>query len=406
MYNPFSLNNLSTNVYEIERYNEGTWFYKLFGSSKVNRLRTDRERLEAVLTNPAALKVFKLQCDAFSRGKVTAHLNGKPRLNDSLVNLIHKPNPFQTERQFLWDYMFWTMLGTSYLYNSSRSATDSTSLYWLIPARFEWTEEVCDKLDRMVLSKKSYNDLKNLKVRYYNLDGSYTFYKLSEIKPFFDLSNGFGNWYRGSSAIDALYKVISNSEKGLDSKGINLEFSGKFFVSGQHKEEDVYNTPMSDPEKQSIEASLRSNKPVHATKSMVDLKRFVDNLGNQKLDDAYRNDYFTIGTMYGIPRDVLEAFDSSTYENQEKAQGRHVEMCLMPKGQDLMEGIEKIFGYDNRNVKLCISWDHLSFMQVFERERVSVRASKLANLRQAQEMNILTEEEVIEQGKEIMGLDE
>jgi hypothetical protein len=401
MYNPFS-----TNIYEAERYKSGEWFYQLFSSDNIAvKLKTEKERLDAVLNNPAALKVFKLQCDLFSLAEVSAISKGsnKIRVNDPLHNHLKRPNLYQTQRQFLWDYMFWTMLGTSYLYTSSKVLNNNTNQYFLNPTRFVWTEEIINALDKNIISKQSYNDNMKMTIQYYNLDGTWSKYQLKDITTFFDLSNGVGNWFRGNSAIDALYKVISNSEKGLDAKGVNLDFSAKYFASGTHKEDDIYGTPMGNTEKESIEKSFMKNKPVHATKSNVTLQRFVDDIAALKLDEGYFADYFIIGGMYGIPRDVLEAnLTGSTYENQEKARASFVDYCLRPKGEDLMNGLERIFGYDERNIDLHISWNHLSFMQVVERDRASLKMSQLANLRQAQEMMILNEEEVIARGKQIM----
>jgi hypothetical protein len=401
MYNPFS-----TNIYEAERSNNGEWFYQLFSSDNVAiKLKTEKERLDAVLCNPAALKVFKLQCDLFSLGEVRAVSKGssKIRVNDPLSNHLKRPNVYQTQRQFLWDYMFWTMLGTSYLYTSSKVLNDNTSQYFLDPTRFVWTEEIINAMDKNIVSKQRHNENMKMSIEYFNLDGTWTKYQLKDISTFFDLSNGVGNWFRGNSSIDALYKVISNSEKALDAKGVNLDFSAKYFASGTHKEDDIYGTPMGDAEKNSIEKSFSKNKPVHATKSNVTLQRFVDDIAALKLDEGYFADYFIIGGMYNIPRDVLEAnLAGSTYENQEKARASFVDYCLRPKGEDLMNGLENVFGYDDKNIDLHISWNHLSFMQVVERDRASLKMSQLANLRQAQEMMILTEEEVVARGKEIM----
>ena len=403
MYNPFS-----TNVYEAERNRSGDWFYKLFkGNNAAIAIKTERERLIAVLTNPAALKVFKLQCDMFSLAEVKAIRNKKVLDNDPLIKFLNQPNNYQNLRQYLWDYMFWTMLGTSYLYTNSKVLSPNTKQYWLDPSRFDFTDEIINAMDKNVISDKAYKDNLKLTIEYSNLDGTVTTYALSEIMPFFDLSNGVGNWFRGNSAVDALYKVISNSDRGLDAKGVNLEFSGKYFISGTHKEEDVFGSPMSGMEKESIEDSVRTSKTVHATKSMVELKRFVDDIAKLKLDEGYMADYFIIGGMYGIPRDVLEVnAGGATFENQEKARVAHVDYCLKPKGQDLMLGLEKLFGYDAKNIDLVISWSHLGFMQVVERERATVKSTQLANLRLAQEMEVLTPDEVILRGKEIMEYDD
>lgn len=64
-----------------------------------------------VLSNPAVLKVFCLQADLFSMGKVTVEKNDIEIEDDPFVALVSKPNPFtKTQSQFLRDFMFWNML--------------------------------------------------------------------------------------------------------------------------------------------------------------------------------------------------------------------------------------------------------------------------------------------------------
>lgn len=400
MYNPFS-----SNVYRsVERDLGGNWFYEFMNGGTAGKYGSDLERFNTVLYNPAVLKAIKLQCDMFSLGKFKAVRNGKELPNDQLIKLLKYPNLFQSQRQFLWDHMFWLMVfGNSYLHNTSSILNDKTKLYFLNPSNLVWTDKLIKQLDKIVLSEKSFKDIKDLQIEYKQKDGTSKYYKLKEIAPFFDLSNGLGNWYRGASPLDALYKIIDNVEIGLDSKGTSLKFAGKYLVSGQHKESDVYGTPMGETEKNSIEQSTMSNKPVHAVKSMLDIKRFVEDIDKLKLDDAYISDFFKVCNFYGIPRDVAEAsVQGSTYENQEKSRGAHVEYCLQPKGNDLADGLERLFGYTDKNIDIQISWSHLGFMQFFEKERVNVVTTRLNNLRIAQEMELLTPEEVIERGKMIL----
>jgi hypothetical protein len=107
-----------------------------------------------------------------------------------------------------------------------------------------------------------------------------------------------------------------------------------------------------------------------------------------KLDDSYYNDFFMIGSMYGIPKDVLESAirGNSTYDNQEKAIGRHVDYVMKPKGQMLTDELEEKFGYKD----LKMSWGHLSFNQVFELQKETVIKAKLDNaiLAKANQLNV------------------
>ena len=76
MYNPFSLN---SHITEAERLSNGDWYFKLFDNQNTNNFKrlSDNDRLNFVLSNPALLKVFKLNCDLFSLAEVTAIRNNK-----------------------------------------------------------------------------------------------------------------------------------------------------------------------------------------------------------------------------------------------------------------------------------------------------------------------------------------
>ena len=103
-------------------------------------------------------------------------------------------------------------------------------------------------------------------------------------------------------------------------------------------------------------------------------------MASLQLDEKYLNQYFLIGNMYGIPRDVLEAYTSATYENQEKARMAHVSYCLQPKGNAFMNDFEYFFGYRESGKNIYIDWSHLPFMQVFEEQKSSVEKSKIDSL--------------------------
>ena len=55
----------------VERDLSGNWFYEIFSTkSNFKKGLSDKQKLEIILNNPAALKVFKLNCDLFTLGKV------------------------------------------------------------------------------------------------------------------------------------------------------------------------------------------------------------------------------------------------------------------------------------------------------------------------------------------------
>lgn len=89
--------------------------------------------------------------------------------------------------------------------------------------------------------------------------------------------------------------------------------------------------------------------------------------------------------MYGIPREVLDAnTKGSTYENQEKSTGKHVEYSLKPAGTALTDVLEKRFSFQD----LRMEWKHLSFNQVFEKDKAERQGIQLDNLKKAIDMGI------------------
>lgn len=365
--------------------------FKFWAAAPVfNTYTQDVDKIRVIFSNPALLKVFCLQCDLFSLAKVYVYTKDDKELpDDPAVARLSNPNPLQSGSQFLWDYMFWKMVGNAYLYMESNIVErDNAPMYWLENHKIEWPLSIENEKDKLILSERKMKEIMGTVITYRYDDGTVFKFPLSKIATINDLSNGVGNWFKGFSRIDALYKVVSNSEISLDSKNINVRYTGKFLVAGQQDPKDVTKIPMSADEKKDIEDKIngdtwndRTNgeKQVHAVKSMVDIKRFVDDLRVLELDKSFLADYYLIGSMYGIPRDVLEAYASSTYENQEKARAGHVSYTLEPAGEALGTTLAKKWGYvDGR--KICLSWDHLPFTQVFEKERASIQQTKASVL--------------------------
>ena len=362
----------------IEQDNGGNWMYWMFSSRGAkNNMLTPAQKLKVILSNPACLKVFALNADLFSLGKINTE-----KEEEYLKTLRRSPNYKQNWTQFKWDYMFWNMMGTAYLWKTGgKLLNDSNTLQWLNPARLNWKESTINKMMDLIMTKATFREVMGETVKYDFGNGKSKYIPLSEITPLHDLSSGMNdNFYVGVSRIDALYKIINNSEEALDAKNINVRYSGKWMVSGKQDPNNVNELPLGDEEKASIESITNGNKQVHANKSMIDIKRFTDNMAALKLDEAYWSDYFAIGSMYGIPRDILEAYvtggkGGSTYENQEKSLVRHIEYGMKPKGQELTDALESILDIEDTTM----TWQHLACYNVFEAERQNVVTLKMNN---------------------------
>ncbi len=362
----------------VKQDKQGNWLYTMFSSKgSTHQFLSPSAKLNVILRSPAALLVFALQADMFSLGKI----NSKDQ-KEYLKTLRKTPNYKSGWTQFEWDFMFWSMTGTAYLYKSGgRILDDNNTVEWLNPVKLQFMPSVVQKMMDFIFSKKTAKDVFGETVRYTQSNGKIKYIPLADITPIHDLSSGMNdNFYVGISRVDALYKIINNSEEILDAENINIRFSGKFLVAGQADPSNVNQMPMGEDEKLSIEQKMNGDKDVHAIKSMIDIKRFIDNLAAQKFDDVFWAKVYTIAKMYNIPKDVIEAYMSggkgATYENQEKAMVRHIEHTLKPKGDELCDALENSF--DNvQDVEM--TWAHLASYQVFEEEKQKVVTLKLNN---------------------------
>jgi hypothetical protein len=395
----FGFGNRQKRAFEFDK--DGNIFYSLFDSigGLANRI-PDREKIKKVCDNPALLKVISMDCDIFSLGKVCEYKEGKLIEEDFLYSIKKKPNLMQSYTQFFWDYKFWlNIYGTAILYNPDNSKNiANTSLQFLNPANIVYNDTLIRKLQKFIFSSLTYNEVLEGSITYQFDNGESKEIKLKELTFFHDLTSaGKSNPLTGISRIDALYKVINNSELALDAKGINLFLAGRFMVAGKAdpSKTDFANIPMSEDEKQSIEQKVLSNKSIHAVKSMIDIKRFVEDMGKLKLDESFVADFFMFGSMFNIPRDILEtSLRGSTYENQEKAMARLIEYCEKPKAQKLTDWFESQFDFQD----IRMSWNHLMFMKIFEKEQINnqkLKASALIELMKAgvklEEINAMLE---------------
>lgn len=381
----FSFGRNTTPSY-VERDSTGSFWYQItdmFNDNTYKKFKSEQHKLNTVLTNPAVLRVSTILADITSQGKVESYINNELKDNNYLYTLKEAPNEWQTWTDFLYDYQFFRFLGNAYLYVSG------DIMYFLRPQGLNFTESQLKSFQNLSLSKYGTNTKKNIKkgtFRYKQPNGTDINLELSNLYVISDISNNVsGNWIIGNSRLDALYNVIINSGLSVTSKGKNLEYTQKFFATGQHNPADISSVGMSDSEKSSIEKAFNSSRQIHATKSKVDFTHLVGDLNKLKLNEAYVHDLLVIADMYGVPKELIGVLqEGSTYENQEKATGRLIDYTIRPACQQLTDILENILNAED----LRMSFKHLPFNAIFESEKVANQTIELNNLKTATELGL------------------
>lgn len=367
---------------------------------------TKEDKLKVILSNPAALFIFLLLPDLCSLGKFVLKDRKTDKIIEShpILDLLANPNPMQTEKQFKWDYMFWRLLGTANMLSDSKVLKKRNILYWLDPSFIEWPKWFLENRNTIFLSETAITKLKRKILKYKTANQELPF-EYGQLKQFFDITNGVSfeesGWFEGPSKVDAIYKIVKNSDNLLDSKNVNSLLARKFMVAGKHDVSNTSTLPMSENEKNNIEKKIFSKKSIHAVKSMIDIKRFVEDLGAmEKIDKAFMNDAFLIGKVVNLPKDVIESFEQgSTYENQEKARALVISYCIQSAGDDFGQGILDHFKVEG--LSLTLAFDHLPFVQTFEKDRAETVDKKASAFKKMVEAGADQEQAAAEAGLEL-----
>lgn len=365
----------------VERDSSGNWFYSIldsFNGNKKKGFKSEQNKLDVILNNPAILKVFCFLSDTYSQVKIDQYNNDQLVKKDFLYSYKKTPNDWQTWTDLFWEHRFWLSGGNAYLY------VEANTWYYLKPSGLEFTEKQIKQFSEITFAEKNKKQIINQTFKYRNENNVVQPLKFSNLYVFTDMSGGVsGNWLKGNSRLDALYQIAINSELALQSKGTNLKYTEKFLVSGQHDAKDTTSRPMAETEKDSIEISLEKGRKVNATKSKVDMQQMVSNIKDLALDESYESDLIKVANMFDIPKDVIDILaKGSTYENQEKSLGKFINYSQMPKVQQMTDTYEVILNEQD----LRGSFKHLPFNAVFEVEKINNRKTELESLKLAQEL--------------------
>lgn len=351
---------------------------KVEGGTVYEEIKSQKKRLEVLLKSPALLRVIWLQANLFSMGKFYLYDDkGKEVVEHPLLDLLRQPNEEDDQSQLLFEWMFWNCFGDSYLYvHTDDYDSEDCYLKVLNNTLIDFPNEFFKKNNRIVRDKDEIKK-KDKTIRYFfNNDNEYELLRWYRV-----LHNpNTLTMYRdteGLSKIDVLYKQITNADKATDSKNVNVRFSSRYLVAGKGDVNNVDEIPLTDDEARDIVRKANRGQAVQAVKNMIDIKRYVEDIAKLKLDDSFMSDYQFIGFLFDIPKDILEAFQSATYENQSEASARLIELSMQPKSEKLCGKLSKYFGLKYEGLNLVMSYDHLSFMQEFYKKMFELKKSQV-----------------------------
>lgn len=349
----------------VTRDKNGNWSFW----ATENAFGKNIDYLKWSFNNPVLMTVIAIRSKLYSQMKISHTLNGDIVDNSPYLNLLSKPNYFQSQEDWLYQQMwFMSCDGTNLIYQP-RSVTKElpSALYNLIPSDVDLRESM--KIDDFVITQKDQKEYGDRTFRYV-LGGSKKDIPFKSIIPLYDLTNALSpnNWMDAPSRVSGIEKTLQNIDENIKSKNINLKMSQKYIASNKSNPEGQ--PQIQEPDRKNIEDKF--GKVLSITNANIEVNHLVSDFKKLFLDEMLGADAMTVLNAFEMNKDILSYFtdNGSTYENQEQGIIRYIQSSSQVDANNLMNSLMQEWGMFDTNEKLEASYNHLPVMQVVMKVKI------------------------------------
>lgn len=297
----------------------------------------------------------------------------------SVLNLLEKPNKYQTKKQFETQlYYFQQIFGKAYVYRPMAGSTSLPTVMYVIPNwhlsenRISNNFETTEKINIV----QSYT---------FTLNGkSYPNVSPEDIEIFYDTTPNTieqEKLFDSQSRMATLYEPISNITAALEARGVLIKSRGALGVISPDSKGDVGNAGKLKPEDQTdLQNKFRSlyglakrqwqfifsEKPIRFVKFNIspnELQLF------EEIEDSVR----TVSQAYGIDIKLL-GFESK-FQNMNEAEKALYQNTIIPESIGLAEFYNKCLKL--KNIQIKYDFSHVQILQESEAEK---QAANKANI--------------------------
>lgn len=304
----------------------------------------------------------------FKEGERVENLHG------NLDRLFKRPNPFQTMDDLIYQIQF-NELATniSFLYpvytTKIRSFEVLSSVYCI--NRSNISIDFKRAINSNPFTLGSYGDLVDkYHVRHFSdveLDGNdLIVHTTGSIDPCTLLPKSpLSAASRNINNLLATYSARFNVFNSNGSAGI---LTRKMISGGS--EADVQQFAEDGEMRQKMVDEMRNTDGIVGHKNFIGISsiplEFIETLGKIKDLEPFKetvNDLITIGSIYGVDKDLLPREDGTTFTNKRDAEIQLWQNVIMPYSRDMCGLLDSAFGLEDSNYGFCVSFDDVPVLQ-------------------------------------------
>lgn len=338
------------------------------------------------ILSPALLFVSKLFSQA--EFKIINTKNGEEVKKHWLIDLLKKPNYYQTHSDFLESLMFMEIAqGKGVLYAKKtigfKKDKDTEAFYILNSDLITYPDDFKTPmmLDR---HEEAYGKQEII----YDKDKTNVKIKIKDLLFFYDMPNCTQeNFFESASRLDGLKQTLINTNDSLLAKNIILKTNGKELITG--KDGDFL---LDDDEKRDAEELFNGNyglslkrKRALITKANLQWKSLHIAIRDLGLDESVKVDGNLIYTALHIPKDILSLeAKKTTYNNFKESMVSYIQNEMQSSVDAFSAVMQELI--EEPHFKLVGNYDNMPIMQfilIEKYEGVEQRGVALTALRSA-----------------------
>ncbi len=378
-----------------KRDSNGNYDFSKFGDVNEQLINLNGRYLEANQDHP----ISSLATDIIAKMVSSANFyiedsNGNRIDSHPLLDLIEKPNLYQSRQDFLEEYVWLrTSWGWMYMYPQQQTGFGLSAIHNLTPKYISFAENFSTPI---LISSEEQLEKRQERFTYQDND-SRTNLNLSfnRIIPFYDTFNGSisENRYTAKSRLDSIIYPLSNIQRAFEAKNKVLQTNARDMVSSKQSG-DVSSIPLNPEDKKDIEKKINHEWGITNGKTKTLISRTSLEwtpmhvvLAELGLDDSVMSDALLVINKMQVPPNLLIA--NSTFNNVETAEVALIQRTAQPIVNDFTNSLTnfaKSIKELSRDQKIVADFSHLPSMQLIENTRISsesIRADLLIKLRQA-----------------------
>lgn len=249
-----------------------------------------------------------------------------------------------------------------------------TAIYNLNPLHVQYSNEG-NIPTRLMFEKDSVNKVKETQFKYNEPNNEHRF-KISDVIPFFDISNGLSKDFllKAPSRLHAIQKNIKNIDTALCAENTALRQSGTKIVSGGTDGQAI-TKPLDAEDKKNIESAFSNygngnlKGSIIATNSRtINVSDVHSKLRDLAIPESIQHNALLIMNVFGIPQEMLPLIVGSgaKYDNIEQAQVSLVQNVVQNISNDYIGSLKSHFDIKD---ECKVSYEHLPCMQVIEEKK-------------------------------------